>query len=113
VHGDCVTPREVRRRALPRAAAWLGGASAVTLVLYWAYPRATVVVDLAGAGLPGAMALANLLELATGVPMSAWEARWASLSGAAKLGVSVAVVASVLLFFAVVVVTLIATGVIR
>jgi len=87
MNGDLIQAIDARRRLRTRAtwkvvAGSLGAAAAFLLFryLYWKEgfrggPEALVFA------LPGALALAGVLELVSGTPLSEWSRRWDSLKG--------------------------------
>ncbi len=109
---DEESPAAVRRRAVRALLAWGAATVALLTVVYvWVGREGSITLPLFGVGIPGAMALVSLLELATGVPLAAWERRWAALSAGRKLLISVAVVLVAFLTFAAVIMPLVVTGV--
>lgn len=102
----------MRRSALRRLLAWGLASLALALLLLWFFskPGRSLWINVVGAAVPGAMTLAYLLELISGVPMSEWERRWAGLSGGKKLLLSIAILGAAFFIFTGIALTLVLTG---
>ena len=100
--------REVRRRAAKFAAiSGLGLIAFVTLAIVLSFDDFKIYGP--GTGLPGAIFLIFIIELVTGRDFDYWEARWGRLSPGGRFVLGVLISLMAIIFFALVMLSIVAT----